>query len=162
MPSPSDLMTPIAEPTAEQAATRDYVLDLARAWEVGALPLPGVRSHSTGQERNTTIRCTIAGSDERALMNRQLDALIADADQRAGETMTTHGHISQEEKHIPGRKDMVDHTGNRVWVWPMFWMHDEPYYPLVSLPPGEDRRQQEEAMLAKYRAYRKKQKRDDA
>lgn len=145
----------VKQPTPEQQATLEDVLEIARAWKGGTLPLAGVRTACTGHDRNTAMRCAGLGTPEKYLVMELVDALVADADRREGTAQTKHGYIGQEEKHIPGRVDMRDWRGKTVWVWPMFWMNEKPYYPRVDLEPGEERTRIEEAMLATYREYRK-------
>ncbi len=139
-------------PNAEQAETLATVLELAVAWQRGAVDLAGVRSACSGHDRFVAIRCADLGSEDKRVIMALVDALV-DADTSVIDS--SHGIVHMSEVYEGGAKAVTNHEGKRVYAWPMFSMDGEPVYPLVELPPGEERRTREEAKMLAYREYRK-------
>ena len=63
--------------------------------------------------------------------------------------------MDDRDLHAAGAKETTNWDGQRVIVFPLFWMHGEPQYPPVHLEPGEHRREREREMNATYSQYRK-------
>lgn len=72
----------------------------------------------------------------------------------AGESDTPPLFMTREQLGGLGYKQVRTWSGEVAWVSPLYWMHGEPYYPPVHLPPGEERREREAAMNAAYQDYR--------
>jgi hypothetical protein len=83
------------------AAIRDHVLELARAWEQGELPLRSLRDICTPQERFVTMGMTRPGTPARTLMVRLVDALLAIENELTGEKLhfTTFGTFTDAQLH---------------------------------------------------------------
>lgn len=65
-----------ANPDRDTEAIRNHVLELARAWERGQLPLRALRDLCTPQERFVTMGMTRTGTTDRQCMVRLVDALL--------------------------------------------------------------------------------------
>jgi hypothetical protein len=98
------------EPSATEAGTLAHVLEVARAWERGDLPLAGVRSTSSGYERWTAIRFAGIGNPDKVLLMRLQEALVRDA----GDVMTKQGLFTQDDLREAGAWIHPDDNGRRV------------------------------------------------
>lgn len=140
-------------PNADEVEALAHVLDAAHAWKRGDLTLDGMRGYCNGLDRYRAMRAAELASDDKRLLTALTDALVHQDESRRG-FQAKHGYICHEEMQ-QGAKEFTNQRGERVWVWPLFWMHGEPYYPPVHLEPGEARREQEAAMNRTYSEYRK-------
>lgn len=96
------------EPNPEQAETTRHVLELARAWELGALPLAELKRQCSGFERNVAVRYAGNGSGDKRLIMRVLDALVA----AQGVVETRRGIFTRED--LFGAIQTRDRSGHRV------------------------------------------------
>src|SRR3954468_5919165 len=103
------------EPTEEEREKVDHVLELARAWEGGMLPLTGVRGMCNGYERNVAVRTTGVGTPEKLLVNRLLDALVADQDVYE----TKQGIFEEVDLRQAEARKTRDGQGRRVIQFPV-------------------------------------------
>jgi hypothetical protein len=143
------------DPTPEQIATRDHVLEIALAWQAGDLGMDGVRDLCSGFERWQAVRFADPSHEGYAALLRMIDLMVAGD---SGILHTNHGIVVSEELHQGHVLATTNADGKRVWVWPMCFIHGEPLYPPVHLPHGEERRRIEEAIMARYEAYRDEKK----
>jgi hypothetical protein len=144
----------VKAPTDEQREILLHVTELAEAWQAGRLPLAGVRAQCSGHERFTAIRCAPLDSPEKHAIMALIDALVAEDEARQGAKPSKHGRLSAEELRSQGAVIRQNWKGERVTVWPLFWMNGQAHYPHVELEPGPEREAKERAMLDMYRAYR--------
>jgi hypothetical protein len=170
------------EPDAAQAELLAHVVELARAWERGDLGLDSLRAQCSGFDRFQALRFAGLDGEDADLLRRLVGALVADdeGDGRAApvapsvaatarlmmHSENAAGAIGQSNVAIDvtllgdaGYVSMTNYRGVRVWVSPLVWIHGEPIYPPVHLPPGEERRMAEAAIHARYEAYRRDRKR---
>jgi hypothetical protein len=103
------------EPTEDEREKVDHVVELARAWEAGELPLESVRIQSTGYDRNVAVRTTGVGTPEKLLINRLLDALVAD--QNLYETK--QGAFEEQDLREDQARKLRDALGRRVIQFPV-------------------------------------------
>ncbi len=144
------------DPTPAQAEAMHHVLDLALAWVDGQLDLAAVRTLCSGFERYQAMRFADQKSAGYQALREMVEALVAD-DQSV--IPTRHGLVLGMERYDPGVKEVTNYRGERVVIWPLCWMNEEPQYPPVHLAPGEERREIERAIQSRYDAYRKEKKR---
>jgi hypothetical protein len=83
------------------------------------------------------------------------DALIKDQ----GKYETKHGAFSQADLREHSVKIATNWKGDRVLVFPKYFMDGQPVYPPITVEPGEDRRKIEARMDAEYEEYRRKHRR---
>ena len=140
------------DPNPDEIAVLDDVLEVARAWERGELPLAGVKTACSGYERWQAMRFAVLGSTDKRTLMALSEALVA-SDPTGFDT--PHGWMGMGEVFAAQAKATTNHEGKRVYLWPMHWTNGEAQFPLAHLPPGEERRTREEAATAAYHAYRK-------
>ncbi len=146
-----------ADPTPEQAETTRHVLDLALGWQQSQLDLAAVTTLCTGYERYQAMRFADPKEDGYRALRALLEALVASD---PSIIRTRHGLVLGRERYDPGVKEVTNHAGTRVILWPVCWMHEEPFYPPVHLPPGQERREVEAAIGVRYDAYRDAKKKN--
>ena len=143
------------EPDAAQREVLNHVLDVALAWRRGELGLDAVNGLCSGYERWQAMRFADQTSEGYAALRALVDQCVLSS---RGILRTNHGIVLGAELHHDGVKQTTNWAGKRVFVWPLYWMDGEPYYPPVHLPPGEERREIERVMNLTYEAYWKAKK----
>jgi len=143
------------EPTDEEAEAAAHVVELALAWSRGALPLASVLRQCSGHDRWQAMRFADLGSEGKLALMNLVDAIVA-AD--AVVMISDHGILPRDEFFSGYVKRVTDWAGDQVFVWPMFFMHDAPYYPRYDLEPGAKRREIEDAMRNEHRDYLRKKR----
>jgi hypothetical protein len=98
------------EPTEDERENLVAVLEIARAWEAGQLPLAGVRSSCSGHDRWRAMRFAGVGNAEKHLLMRLADALVADI----GDVIAKHGLFTQEDLQDAGALIHADFYGRRI------------------------------------------------
>jgi hypothetical protein len=168
----------LRDPNEEEKVVVDRVVAIATAWQAGDLKLSEARSQCRGYERFQAMRFLPRSSQERRAVSSLLDHLgYEDQDQPryhiveyGTEPNLTPVNIMAHDSRQPplymtyselgrlGYKEVTNWADQRVWVAPLYWINDEPRYPPVGLPPGEERREAEKAMNVQYEDYRRKKK----
>lgn len=97
---------------AERVEILEHVLELARSWHGGGLPLAGVRRQSTGRERFEAMVGVALGSEEKRLFLRLADALVAD---EGSGVVTDQGFLGTAERHEGWMRTIHDHNGARLY-----------------------------------------------
>lgn len=142
------------EPSEEETEAMLVVVEIAEAWQRHDLTLSSVRTLCSGRDRYQAMRFAPLRSNEKRAVMELVDALVEQDDQCI---VTGQGLINRSELQQDGIKEVMTHKGRRAWVWPMHWMYGEPVYPRYDLPPGEERREKDEALRARYKQYRDEQ-----
>lgn len=143
------------EPTIEERATLNHVVEIAEAWQAGEVDIRSAAQLCSQHDRFQAIRFADLGSPQKHTLRAFVDAILAT---RKDIFDSPHGIIGMNEVYDGGAKAVTNWEGKRVFVWPMFGMDGVSTYPRVDLPPGEERRHIEEAALLGYRDYRKKKR----
>jgi hypothetical protein len=159
-------MLPRRQPRPDELQAIADVIVIAHQWARGECTLQDVRDSCSGYHRWLANCCvSLSAADGRAVQD--LTTALADDDDlrdgktinlNAGSTMQPPLYLSREQIGQLGYVQMTNHQGRRVWVSPLYGMRDEWHYPLVHLPPGEERREREAAMVAAYHEYRRGKK----
>jgi hypothetical protein len=125
MTSVADVLA-IRNPTDEQRAATKDVVGIAYGWKRGDLNLEQVRHLCNGYDRNIALRCVGAGTAERAMLLRMIDALI---EGERGYVMTEHGRFSVADLRGALARSVTDRNGHRVWQFPhAFTAGGDPIY----------------------------------
>lgn len=109
-------MKSIQEIVAARAATPDEqetlaaVLEIAREWEAGRLPLPGVRSACSGYMRWVAMRFAGVHNPDKALLLRLADAIFDDL----GDVQTNAGPLTRQDLATHEALLGTDAHGHRV------------------------------------------------
>jgi hypothetical protein len=98
------------EPTSEEQENLTDVVEIARAWELGALDLRGVRSACSGHDRWRAMRFAGVGNADKHLLMRLADALCADL----GDMDTKQGTFQQRDLREHGAWVHPDPHGRRI------------------------------------------------
>src|SRR5688572_11660786 len=86
------------EPSPVEDATLAHVVEIARAWEAGMLPLSGVRTACTGYERWVAMRFAGIATADKHLLMRMVEALVRDA----GDVVAKHGLFTRDDLRDAG------------------------------------------------------------
>ena len=143
------------EPNEEERDAVLAVVEIAEGWQRHDLTLSSVRTICSGRDRYQAMRFAPLGSTEKQAVMALVDALVEQDDQCV---VSGHGLINRDELRQDGVKEVMTHKGRRAWVWPMHWMYGEPVYPRYDLPPGEERRDKEDTLRSRYKAYKDEQR----
>jgi hypothetical protein len=98
------------EPEEDERDTLRAVLEIAQAWDAGALPLAGVRSSCTGHDRWTAMRFAGVHNPQKTLLLRLACALVKDL----GDVFTKAGPLTQWDLSEHGAWTRPDAHGVRV------------------------------------------------
>lgn len=114
--------------TPENLAVTEMVVEIARDWRAGAYPLGIVRATCDGYDRFIAINHCASGSEERALVQAMLDALVDDLDATEPAIQTKHGPMTPLDLAGTGGRITRDSSGRRVVQFPVAYEHGRPIF----------------------------------
>jgi hypothetical protein len=159
-------MLPRRQPRPDELQYITDVVVIAHQWLRDECTLQDVRESCGGYHRWLALCCVSLPKEDHLAVRDLTTALADDDDLRDGKKININAgnptqpplYMSLDDLGRLGYVQMTNHQGRRTWVSPLYSMHGEWFYPLVHLPPGEERRVREAAMNADYNAYRAKKK----